>query len=104
LLSAIGKITAMFEAASHMTRLGLMAIIIALVYPACCRFIPKNSGRGGWIGIGIVVFFAGVILCLVGAPSTAIKGNCNATASGLGNTATSECPAPDAVALPKDKK
>ena len=89
----IEHLTALYEALSHMTRLGLLALVLSAVFFACYRFIPRNNIRLGLVAVGLVVFISAVILIVLGQQEKAvtIKGNCNATANGDNNNVSSDC-------------
>jgi hypothetical protein len=91
------SVTAFFEASSHMTFLGILAIILVVIAWACYRFIPKKNVRYGAIGLGVIVVFAGTILYILGPgskESRIVTGNCNTTVDGTGNNATTNCDPP----------
>jgi hypothetical protein len=90
-------VTAFFEASSHITFLGILAIILVVIAWACYHFIPKKNVRYGAMGLSIIVIFAGAILYILGPGSVGfqvVTGNCNTTVDGSGNNATANCDAP----------
>ena len=94
-------VTSFFEASSHITFLGILAIILVVIAWACYHFIPKKNVRYGAMGLGIIVVFAGAILYVLGpgsAGSQVVTGNCNTSVDGDGNNASTNCD------LSKDKK
>jgi hypothetical protein len=90
-------VTTFFEASSHITFLGILAIILVVVALACYHFIPKKNVRYGAMGLGVIVVFAGAILYILGpgsAGSQVVTGNCNTAVDGSGNNVSTNCDPP----------